>query len=106
MGDALIDPMKHAEHTRPFADDRFEIRWRNRDADPGAGTQPKPGRERLPHLAQCGVVYFHQEPADLCVSNPWGSAEGFAKVTVEEKPKRFGEAEPGREADENGGTRR
>src|SRR5580700_11798201 len=106
MGNALIDPTEYAEQTRVFADHRFQIRWWNRDTDPGARTQPKPRRERLPHLAQGWVMYFHRELAYFCVRNTWGSAEGSAKVTMEQKPNRFCEAEPGREADEYRSTRR
>src|ERR1700733_12462338 len=105
-GNALIDPTEQAEQTGVFTHHRFHVRWWNRDPDPGARTQPKPGRERPLHLAQGRVMYFHHELAHFCVSHPWGSAEGSAKVSVEEKPKRFCEAEPGREADEQGGTRR
>ena len=51
-------------------------------------------------------MYFHHVSAYRRVGNPWGSAEGFAKVAVKEKPKRFHETEAGREAEEHGGIRR
>ena len=51
-------------------------------------------------------MYFHHVAAYFCVSNSWGSAEGFAEVAVEEKPKRFDETESGREADEYRSMRR
>jgi hypothetical protein len=60
-GNVPIDTTEQAEQARVFADRRFQIRWRNSYPDAGARTQPKPWRKQLPHLAQCGVMYFHHE---------------------------------------------
>ena len=50
-------------------------------------------------------MYFHHVAAYFGVSNPWGSTEGFSKVAVEEKPKRFHETESGGQAEEHGSMR-
>ena len=63
------------------------------------------GRERC-YLAQDWVMYFDHVTAYDGGSVAWGSAEGLAKVPMQEKPNCLHHAKPGRETDKHRRTRR